>query len=453
MPEDENADSGDYSVNMSADEEPKVHEKKNVQERKPAPPNPEDKVRMGLLQSEKRFADLELSLAELRQTLEKFKDVDASQMEHLSELPDLKQRVGDLEDLVMVENAGIEELKDLMEGVRDRLQAESRPDAAATGQVVPENLKATIDEIESRISAIDDIKQHLDGLAHDIASMKGGMMTGPASPTDAGATQMFSAKLENLKAILDEMVKRKVEVDMKIERLDKNINMMQMRGSDSLPESLKKEIDMLNRNFSVIDSRIDAIENVSKNMSEEMQRARGTMQKFESFERASNLAKELQNKMEEFRFIENEVKRISNQVEGFYQNIDQRLDKMREFERLFPQMKEGIDGLRDELGKKMDESKIQILDRATKDETSAIRDRLSQMESKVSDSHLHDVEEGMEKLREDVKRGLSEAHEPMSVINIEMSDMMSRIIAIETRMGNLERMMQNAGKMQPIVLE
>jgi len=450
MPE-EADESGVDSFIMSSDSEPSPRqEKKPVKSTGPSAAEIENKVKIALSQAEKRLVELELGLAELRDAVMKFSGVDQNSLAILSELPDLKQRLEDLEDLVMVESAGIEELKDVMEEVRDRIN----PTQAGT-QLPEETAQKTalMSDIESRLSSLDQVKRELDDLAHEVASMKQNAMQIVATPSVAPQdSQMLSAKVENVKAVLDELIKRKVELDMKIERLEKTMAFMQTRAAESVPENLKKEVDALNRNFSVVDSRMDAIESVSKNLSEDMQRIRASLQKFDTFDKASGLAKELQARMEEFKFIEGEVKRVSNRVEGFYENLDQRLDRIREFERVFPQLRQEFDKMRDEVMKRLDESKISVLDRATKDETSAIRDRIAQLEAKLSDTQLRDIESTMERMKQDVQVAMKDAHEPLNVINIEISDILARIVGLETRLGNIERMFQS-GRSHPVIIE
>ncbi len=442
MPDDENVD----SFVMSTDDVPAPRREPVAPVNVPSKSQQKSDEDVNMLQAEKRLVDLELGIAELRQNLERFKDIDSTALSGLAQLPDLRQRVEDLEDLVMVESAGIEELKDIMEAVRDRMQGEaqqqgSQVDAATTGQV------------QANIGAIEQMRAQMENLSREVAMMKE-LAASPASVGNQSSNvQLFSTKLDTLKTTLDELIKRKVEVDIKIERLDKTVAGLQTKAVESAPEGLKKQLDTLNRNFSVVDSRMDAIESVSKSITEELTKVRSATQKFESFERASNLAKELQSRMEEFKFIENEVKRVSNRVEGFYENLNERLDKIREFEKIVPEMKGALDKMRDEVMKRFDEDKISILDRATKDDASAIRDRLAQVESKVSGARFDDLQKDIEALKEEVKNSAMDAKQPLSVINIEISDMMSRMIALETRLSGLERVMQTAGRAHPIVLE
>jgi len=452
MPEDDVSASEEESHVMSSEDMPKPKEdRKPEHAHSPSTSDIENKVKLSLSQTEKKIVDLEIGLAQFKDTMSKFSGMSPEAISDISQLPDLKQRVEDLEDLIMVETAGIEELKDLMEDIRGGMSPQE-PKAQAA-QMSPDAMQkiSIIGDLESKISAIDEVKRGLDDLSHEVAAMKHSAMNmGPAAmPQD---TQLLSARIENVKTVLDELIKRKVEVDMKIEKLDKTMSFMQTKSPESMPHELKRDLESLSRNFSVVNSRMDAIESVSKNLSDDMQKVRSLIQKFDTFEKASGLAKELQSRMEEFKFIEGEVKRISSRVEGFYENLDQRLDKIREFERVFPQLRQEFDKMRDEIMKRMDESKISVLDRATKDETSSLRDRMSQLEAKVSGTQFRDMEATIERMKQDLKQAVKEAHEPMNVINIEISDMLSRIVGMETRLGNIERMFQS-GRSRPVIIE
>ncbi|MBI4894432.1 MAG: hypothetical protein HY833_01710 [Candidatus Aenigmarchaeota archaeon] len=446
MPEEDGSASEQESHVMSSEDVPRPKEERRAEpQHHPSASDIENKVKLSLSHTEKKIVDLEIGLAEFKDTMSKFSGMSQESISDIAQLPDIKQRVEDLEDLVMVETAGIEELKDLMEDIRNGMGPQ-KPES----QMAPEKI-ALIDELERKMSSLDEVKRGLDDLSHEIASMKQGAMQAgsPSMPQD---TQLLSARIENVKTVLEELIKRKVEVDMKIEKLDKTMSFMQTRSPEQMSQEMKRDFEALNRNFSVVNSRMDAIEGVSKSLSDDMQKVRSLMQRFDTFDKASGLAKDLQARMEEFKFIENEVKRVSSRVEGFYENLDQRLDKIREFERVFPQLRQEFDRMRDEIMKRMDENKISVLDRATKDETSALRDRMSQLESKLSGTQFRDMEAAVDRMKQDLRQAVKEAHEPLNVINIEISDMLSRIVGMETRLGNIERMFQS-GRSRPVIIE
>ena len=141
-------------------------------------------------------------------------------------------------------------------------------------------------------------------------------------------------------AIIDaELLARKAQADdFRIEGMDKSISFLQSGGVGRLPENLKHEVDGMRRDVSVISSRLDSLENVSHDFADNMIKMDSTIHKFESFEKASALGKELEAKVEEFRFIEGEIRRLSNRIESIYDSIDKRLDKVKNVEKKFPEL-------------------------------------------------------------------------------------------------------------------
>jgi len=74
-----------------------------------------ENLKLELLQIKKKVIELELSLANIEK---KIKDFD------FAEFSKLKDRVEDLEDLIMVDNAGIVELKKMLENLNGKIEKE-----------------------------------------------------------------------------------------------------------------------------------------------------------------------------------------------------------------------------------------------------------------------------------------------------------------------------------------
>lgn len=96
--------------------------------------NVKNKFKLSLLQIEKRFVDLETTVGKL---LQKVKNIDSKS------LGELKEKVNELENLIMVEQTGIIELKKILEGYtpgRAKLLL---------------NIKKKLSEIEERLANLD----------------------------------------------------------------------------------------------------------------------------------------------------------------------------------------------------------------------------------------------------------------------------------------------------------
>ncbi|MEM5806003.1 MAG: hypothetical protein QXM85_02285, partial [Candidatus Aenigmatarchaeota archaeon] len=73
-------------------------------------------LKKDVLQLQKKVADLELTMTELKEALSKF---------DTAVIDDLKQRVEDIEDLTMVENAAVIELKKMLESTKSEQPQET----------------------------------------------------------------------------------------------------------------------------------------------------------------------------------------------------------------------------------------------------------------------------------------------------------------------------------------
>ncbi len=97
-------------------------------------------LKKDILQLQKKVTDIELTATELREELSK---LDASAIN------ELKQKVEDVEDLTMVENAAVLELKKMLEGTQ-------APPPAQTPPTMPEDWDAKLEELKSRINALEE---------------------------------------------------------------------------------------------------------------------------------------------------------------------------------------------------------------------------------------------------------------------------------------------------------
>jgi hypothetical protein len=106
---------------------------------------PEDKYKLSLLAIEKRFVELEIAMGELQQKVQTTQVPNAGEME---------ERVSDLEDLIYVEQAGIEELKGLLE----KGQEEKPEDFAQEVQKIVDPIVAKIkSDLESSIQQVKEL--------------------------------------------------------------------------------------------------------------------------------------------------------------------------------------------------------------------------------------------------------------------------------------------------------
>lgn len=116
-------------------------------------------LKKDMLQIQKKVTDLELTATELKEVLAKF-DTTA--------IDDLKQRVGDIEDLTMVENAAVLELKKMLEGSQPAQREEPNKLEELTSKVT--ELEDKISNAQPDATQINEIKTNLENLKVEIES-------------------------------------------------------------------------------------------------------------------------------------------------------------------------------------------------------------------------------------------------------------------------------------------
>jgi len=110
---------------------------------------PSDKFKLSLLNMEKRFVDLEVTISELNERL-KTGNVEPIQA--------LGQRIEDIEDLILVEQAGLMELKKAMESAENKFQTTIGFDEKLEGRLegkFDEKLGRTLGEVEKKITGVE----------------------------------------------------------------------------------------------------------------------------------------------------------------------------------------------------------------------------------------------------------------------------------------------------------
>ncbi len=463
----------------------------------------ENKVKLSLLQAEKRLVDLEVSAAEIKELKDRLSEIDFEALKGAN-IGELKQRLDDLEDVIMVENLGVEELKKMMEDVRDKLQ---QPSPTATVSPEMETKVASIDELHSKMSALEEVhgkmsapeelKLQISTLTSEIDALKSQLSSGvPAKSGEPTIDmQVVTTKVENLRSLVDNLLARRNEMQMKLDGLEKSMILLQSGGVTGVTESVTRDIENNKRDLVILNSRLDSLERVAKDLSENALKIDSSVKKFESFERASALSKELESRLEEFKFIEGEIRRLSGRIEMVYDNIDKRLDKVKNVEKKFPEVLDAIA----ELEKDIDKNRLDVLERAKKDDLEEIRrkfelkildidkrvpdtsstiaslarkvdenrimvldrpkkDEVLSMIGKVSKgSELGRIKEELraesEELVQNLRMEKADLETSLTGLSTQISELLNRLVMLESRIGSLERMVRDTRAIQPIILE
>lgn len=468
----------------------------------------ENKFKLTLLQMEKRFVDLEMSISELK---DKLKDINAESV------TDLQQKINETEDLMFVEQAGITELKKVME------QIASKPGLPPEFEEKIKNLENLPIKFEEKINLLeksvsdlvgrDELHERLGKIEKDIAVLAGkavptsvemetiherlgkiekDISTGKGAPTPVeleaihnsmGELQtnlvslrnrtegilrelyekmkvlesrspvlrpgfdfdLLSSKIAALRVNLDDISKRLSENSLKISEFDTRFEIVNNKIRESASEQFLDELknnrkDLINTNV-----RVDSLERVARELMTSVQSTETSMKNFESIENITSLSKNVEEKLERFKFIEDEMRRLSSRIEMIYQNIDNELEKIRITEKKTTQISESVS----ELAGEVDRNRVDVLSGVRRDELDKLKSSFEERIAFLEGNYKKDVDSVLSLLRAQV----SELKSPANIFDAQISELVNRLVSLESRLAAIERIIQEPSKVQPVVIE
>ena len=450
------------------------------------PSKPEDfskvehKFKLSLLQLQKRMTDLEVAISELKESVE-------TGAGKSGDVAELGQRVEDVEDLIMVEQAGIMELQKMMQQAQEHFQS--------LGAEVPEETEKRIETLESDIDTLKTdrqqtidlgpFKNQLGMVQDDVEELKRIVEAGAGAKID-----FITSRLDNINARLGEYANKNVETDLKVEGLEKSLAVVENRMAGATPAGINEKLENNKKDMTMISAKLESAESVIRNLSVQVNELDSQLKKIGSFEKMSLLSKQVEDKIERFKFIEDELRRLSSRMEMLYSSIDQRMEKLNSFDAEMKKNTKNVLALADEV----DKNRVGLLAAVKKDELSDALNRRTEELNKKMDANISNMTAELEstkqklkkfsdalaegniqaklseiesKLRmvedtnmravEDLSRMLdskiAEVHEPTAVFETQMGELLDRMIFLESRLAAVESKMQKLISAQPIVLE
>ena len=335
---------------------------------------PEDKFKLSMLNMEKRFLDLEFAISEIASRV---KDLNP---EHIVTFDD---RIGMLEDMITIEQAGVCELKQVMERVdegfttaaslrdvedmRERVRrvenlaraaAEMTDLPAEMGEETKHRMKAledgvaelrdktfeavspmevaemrrTVSNLDERITLMrmgtDDLKRSIDKRVQD--GIKGAQIT-------TADFDFVNTKINSVKSAIDMLSDKRIENDMKISALEQRLAAVHAGGPDEgasmLSEKLLDELKSIRRDVETAKLRMESVERVTQETARTAHDAETASRRFEGFERLSGLRNEVDEKLQQFRTVQSEISNLSNRIESMYEGVEKRFAELRGAER------------------------------------------------------------------------------------------------------------------------
>lgn len=352
--------------------------------------SPEDKFKLSLLSIEKRFVELEGAVGELQHQIQNIKPPENTELE---------QRISDLEDLIYVEQAGIEELKGMLES-----QQETKFSQQDIEKIVLPAVHKAKAELENKILQIQNVQT--------------------TNPQQMNQINSLNNKLNQVEGQLKGLYQMRTEVMNEL-----NAKMQQMR-----PDT--HQLSQVNQKINQIESQLAAISEIHTELDDLQNR----------IQQMENLQLSNPQQKEELNEINKKLNNFEGQLKVLY-HFRAELDNLKnKLEPLNPETVKAIvsevSDLRIEAGREIRELKekvgnvplyadIQFLSNRVKDLKITV-DNLLNMKVEV-DAKILNLERGL------AERGGSSSAVSMNLMS-EIEDTKKQLFAMQKKLSGVDAM-------------
>lgn len=384
--------------------------------------SPEDKFKLSLLSIEKRFVELEGATGELQQKVQNIQAPDTKELE---------ERMSDLEDLVVVEQAGIEELKGMLES-----QQESE------GGISAEDVEKIIAPIASKIR--NDLENRINNLKNSLQNQQNTQQTNEIKSkltkfeAQLQAIHHFRAELDNLrnkvdplnpdtiKSIVAEISDLRIETSREIRELKEKVGNAPLYADIQFLSNRVKDLKLTVDNLLNMKVEIDAkILNMERNLAEGSGGSSSV---------AANLISEVEDTKKLLFGVQKRISLLDSEIKGMHAE-----PKTMEAGKMQEMLKE-VEGLYTRLNEIYSDAERKTLD----------MNRLAPVDFSGKISNLN---EKISELEEEMQQIKSRPSGRNRIDDEQIKELLEKIILLETRVSVLETSIVEPKTHQPIILE
>jgi DNA repair exonuclease SbcCD ATPase subunit len=387
----------------------------------------EDKIKLGGLINEKRFADLELKIGELN---EKLKEV-------TTDFPKLKEKAEELGDLLNIVNLGLVEYKDNFEKIDSSFSEFKK--IPETLESVRANLENKMRELNESVSNLTANVDMLKNLKEDIVKSTEETISSKVKTLEEGIEQN-KVEMEHVKRDLDgfSVALRSFERTIELTNLDDII-----RRFDSLDRKINNtetELEKLRSiapNVSITTVDVEILKKKLREMGSSIMDVLNRMNEFEiNINKKTYLIEDLTKMIgsEDFKTQISKLEDTKTSMEKIYNDVNERVSRLTNFDEEIIKLKASIEELKG-IKSNSDEMIIQI------------KDKINSLEDKRTSSQT-EMNEEIGKLKTDIeelKTMKSSLNEMFTNIKNEMiTEIIGQLrLDYEMRISNLEQQIKN----------
>lgn len=453
--------------------------------KKPKIKIPIDNTKRDLSFLQKKISELEISVSEISESIEKI---------DLSKINGMEQKVSDIEDLIMVENAAVLELKKMLEG--QAAGQDAKPNEEITNRLnALEEKISNVPRAQTDTTQIDELKSSVENISSRVSDIKHGIDTSSFDSRfqeiENGVNQKISdmdSKISYALGVNKIVEEFRSDMDMKRKSLETMANSIEEKLRMPLSERAVEELEKIRNDWIMNTARLDSIETIVQTFSKSVEYLKPAVKKLETLEKMVNLHQELEDKMREFEQVEQSIENSVRRNEDTELKIQREANKLKDTNRDLQDLREDvadmkgyfnsmIDSMKDRLGDleehsdsegdSLDESynklnEIQDKIATIESDMSVFQGSLMSFENKMSEVGFSDVTGRLDSLSDEVYSMKSMEPEPTDKTNElvntinkledrinllesnsmdgQMTQLLERLIFLESRLAALESM-------------
>lgn len=398
-----------------------------AQPQQPTQSNPEDKFKLSLLSMQNRFIELEGAIGELSTKIQNIK---------LPENTELEQRVSDLEDLIYVEQAGIEELKGMLEQQQEQKPEEKPQISAEDVQKIVEPILAKMkNDLESRIGQMKMQNavspQPLSDLNKKLGQMEGQLQ----------ALHHFRAELDEMRSkveplnpdvirsIVAEISDLRIETNREIRELKEKVGNVPLYADMQFLSNRVKDLKLTMDNLLNMKVEIDArILNMERNLADRGA-GNGSI--------ASNIISEVEDTKKQVFEMQKKLASVDSLTRYIMRKPAQPgMDTAKQTE-----MSQEIQKLYVKINEIYSEAERKLMDMERLTPLGA-GEKISELNSKISE-----LENRIRNLKTETEE------KPEKIYDDQIKEILEKLILLETRISALETGLEPARRYGPVILE
>ncbi len=490
-------------------------------------------LKKDVLQLQKKVADLDLVATELKEAFENMNQPDTES---------LTQRVDDLEDLTMVENAALIELKNMLTGStnpaeQNTVMTELEGKVTSLEQKISQISVPNLDEIRKSVTpspvaidtskfeqSVNEIKTNFENLQVDLNRRINEIEEKVTHTKDKVSylpdfnslkTELKNELLSNMPDyslthddIKGTIEKFKSEIEIEKKNVDEMLQALKKQLEKPLSEAAERELEKIRMDWSINAAKVEAVEKFVENFSNEINNIKPLIAKLETFSKFVNVHEEMTDNMRTFKEFKDQIeesvqknmdleKRIQREMHkgkgiGDFVGLEENVARL---EREIDLIKDGHGRLSSEVTRKgdMDEvvEELGKIVRSTHDDMSILQAHMMTLEQrdndltasvaslqentfkKQSNGDVDELNRRLDVLQAEMERNSSYQPQDNSgelenkmrelerrinsksanMLDPHISEIINRLVFLESRVVALESMMSDMPKYSPIVVE